>query len=63
MTKPKGFQLRPMSQPKHKAENNGRLSYLIASMASDERILEATPSLKALYAFLATPLLNPDAGR
>ena len=53
--KPKpGFQLPAFGQSKrNQAEKNGRLSYITLSMASDERIKEATPSLKSLYAFLA----------
>ena len=57
VAKPKlGFHLQPMSQAKRqKPEENGRLSHILLSMASDERIREATPSLRSLYEFLARP--------
>lgn len=51
--RPKGFQLPKFGDAKrNKAEANGRLSHIILSMASDARVMENTPSLKALYAFL-----------
>ncbi len=56
MTKPKTFQLRYRKPTRDQGERNGMLSHIAASMASDERIREATPSLQALYAFLKRPL-------
>lgn len=40
----------------HMDRERGVLSAAIGTMASDERVLEATPSLKGLYVFLRMPL-------
>lgn len=53
--RPGNFTLPAYSQTRNAAEKNGRLSHAFVSMASDRRIIENTPSLKALYEFLATP--------
>lgn len=52
----KGFHL-PIYTPAKRSNDkrNGVLSHIVMSMASDERIEEATPSLKRLYEFLRSP--------
>jgi hypothetical protein len=53
--RPKPFVLASFSQKRNKAEANERMSHTLLSMASDDRIRGATPSLKQLYEFLARP--------
>lgn len=48
-----GFYLPAYSQKRNKAEMNGRMSHVLLSMASDDRVLAETPSLRRLYEFLA----------
>lgn len=54
MIKRKGFQFQPMNRAKQAQQGakNGLLGAALLSMASDTRIQEATPSLRALYEFL-----------
>lgn len=52
--RPGNFHLPAYSQNRNAAEKNGRLSHIFLSMASDARIQQATPSLRALYEFLGT---------
>lgn len=52
-----GFQFQPMAQAKRQnPEANGRLSHIILSMASDERVIENTPSLRKLREILQRPI-------
>lgn len=46
------FVLPATSQTRKQGLINGRMSHALLSMASDDRIREATPILKSLYAFL-----------
>lgn len=47
------FTMPAMSRAKQNdLAKNGRVSHTLLSMASDERLREATPSLKAMYAWL-----------
>lgn len=46
------FVLPTHDQMRTKGKINGRMSHTLLSMASDDRIREATPILRDLYAFL-----------
>lgn len=55
MTKRKGISLPDLrSGSRVDQERKAFLSAMVTTMASDARVLEATPSLRALYAFLGT---------
>jgi hypothetical protein len=52
--RPGGFTFTPLKMRKTKM--NSRATTLVSTSLSVERILENTPTLKALYGFLAKPM-------
>lgn len=54
--RPGNFLLPSYDQARKNGEKNGRLSHIFLSMASDERVIEQTPSLQRLEEILARPI-------